>query len=122
MTTLTELSDHVRKLIDEHPSKHPYELTDILSMIETLETPVIAVYMNGGLIQDVERMNEAPFSLLVHDHDIECANELCDLVWPGGKVEPAVISSWDHTDTTQQMDERYWDSLRNPKESESTEP
>src|SRR3546814_8785003 len=69
-------------------------------MIETLETPVIAVHMDGGLIQDVERLNEAPFTLLVHDHDIEGARDLSNLVWPNGKVEPAVISSYDHTDTT----------------------
>ena len=118
MTTLADLTDHIKGLIDKHPSKHPYELNDILSMIETLETPVIAVHMDGGLIQDVERLNEAPFSLLVHDHDIDGANELSNLVWPDGKVEPAVISSYDHTDTTRCESEPYWDSLRNPVDAD----
>src|SRR3546814_10670867 len=80
MTTLAELTDHIKGLIDKYPSKHPYELNDILSMIETLETPVIAVHMDGGLIQDVERLSEAPFTLLVHDHDIEGARDLSNLV------------------------------------------
>src|SRR3546814_6526794 len=102
MTTLAELTDHIKGLIDKYPSKHPYELNDILSMIETLETPVIAVHMDGGLIQDVERLNEAPFTLLVHDHDIEGARDLSNLVWPNGKVEHAVRSD-EHTSELQSL-------------------
>lgn len=118
MTSIAELTDHIKKQIEAHPSKHAYDLNDLLKMVESLEAPVIAIHMDGGLIQDVERLNDAPFSLYVHDHDIDGADELSDVVWPGGKVEPAVISSYDHTDVSIQYDEGYWNSLRSPVDSE----
>src|SRR3546814_9244746 len=99
MTTLAELTDHKKGLIEKYWSKYPYELNEILSMIETLETTVIAVHMDGGLIQDVERLNEAPFTLLVHDHDIKSELHHSNLAWPKGKIEHAVIRSYDQTHT-----------------------
>lgn len=122
MTTIAELTDHLKKLIAEHPSKHPYDLNDILQMVETLETPVIAAYMEGGLLQEVQRLNDAPFELFVHDHDIDgTTTGLCQLTWNSGEAERAVISSYDLTNVFIKDEGPYWQSLRNPVEIESSD-
>jgi hypothetical protein len=114
MSTIAEIEDRIRQLIEKHPSRDPLDLTELLEMVQAVETPVIAVYVDGGLIHDVERLNDAPFSMFVHDHDIEGSADVSEVHLPGGKVEPAVISSYDHTDVTRQESEPFWNSLRKP--------
>ena len=77
--------------------------------------PEIGVYMDGGLIQEVSRANDAPFILHVHDHDVEgTGNAICEMTWPGGATEEAVISTYDEKDDGPKVSQEYWNSLRHP--------
>lgn len=77
--------------------------------------PEIAVYMDGGLIQEVRRANDAPFVLHVHDHDIEgTTNAICELTWPDGSTEDAILSTYGEKDDAPVVSDAYWNSLREP--------
>lgn len=77
--------------------------------------PEVAVYMDGGLVQEVRRANEAPFVLHVHDHDVEgTTNAVCELTWPDGSTEDAIISTYTEKDDAPIESDAYWNSLREP--------
>lgn len=113
MASHSEISKHIVDLIASNPGLAP-ELTELLDKFRSLEIPEIAVEIDGGVIRNVERFNEAPFRIFIHNHDIEGADQISELTRNDGKMEPAIISRYDFTNVHQKWDGPYWYSLRNP--------
>ena len=84
--------------------------------------PEIAVRLEGGLVQQVSRANDAPFTLHVHDHDVEGTNgEVHEVVAPGGWTERAVVSTYVQTDDNLESSDEFWRSFRDPVVSHPTD-
>ena len=116
MGTLAELSNSVSSLIQAHPSMKA-ELDSLLSQIANLESPEIGIQVDEGRIQLVERFNDAPFKIYVHEHGVEDAEEKpSELVWNNGRSEPVIMSTYHLHNVFQKWDGPYWYSLRNPTE------
>src|SRR3546814_16755074 len=70
-------------------------------------------------IQLVERFNDAPFKIYVHEHGVEGTEEKpCELVWNNGRSEPVIMSTYHLHNVFQKWDGPYWYSLRNPRSEE----
>jgi hypothetical protein len=116
MGTLAELSNSVSSLIQAHPSMKA-DLDSLLSQIANLEAPEIGIRVDEGRVQQVERFNEAPFTIYVHEHSVEGAWEKpSELVWNDGRSEPVIMSTYHLHNVFQKWDGPYWYSLRNPTE------
>src|SRR3546814_16898765 len=74
MGTLAELSNSVSSLIQAHPSMKA-DLDILLSQIANLDVPEIGIQIDEGRIQLVERFNDAPFKIYVHEHGVEGTEE-----------------------------------------------
>src|SRR3546814_2841936 len=70
MGTLAELSNSVSSLIQAHPSMKA-DLDILLSQIANLDVPEIGIQIDEGRLQLVERFNDAPFKIYVHEHRSE---------------------------------------------------
>src|SRR3546814_11015476 len=92
MGTLAELSNSVSSLIQAHPSMKA-DLDILLSQIANLDVPEIGIQIDEGRIQLVERFNDAPFKIYVHEHGVEGTEEKpCELVWNNGRSAPVIMS------------------------------
>src|SRR3546814_7690875 len=114
MGTLAELSNSVSSLIQAHPSMKA-DLDILLSQIANLDVPEIGIQIDEGRIQLVERFNDAPFKIYVHEHGVEGTEEKpCELVWNNGRSEPVIMSTYHLHNVFQKWDGPSWYSLRNP--------
>src|SRR3546814_1328350 len=106
MGTLAELSNSVSSLIQAHPSMKA-DLDILLSQIANLDVPEIGIQIDEGRIQLVERFNDAPFKIYVHEHGVEGTEEKpCELVWNNGRSEPVIMSTYrseEHTSELQSL-------------------
>ena len=112
--TMLETLTQLRGAIAAGDNTKIEELLTAATEIATL-VPEIAIYLDGGLIQEVSRANDAPFLLHIHDEDVEgTIDDVCEVRHGDGNVSEAIISSYDHTDGEINRDQVYWASLRNP--------
>lgn len=116
MGSLAELSNSVSSLIRAHPALKA-DLEGLLSQISNLDAPEIGIQIDEGRIQLVERFNDAPFKIYVHEHGVEGAEAPpSELVWNNGKSEPVIMTTYNLLNVFQKWDGPYWYSLRNPTE------
>src|SRR3546814_1391781 len=70
------------------------DLDILVSQIANRDVPEIGIQIDEGRIQLVERFNDAPFKIYVHEHGVEGTEEKpCELVWNNGRSEPVIIST-----------------------------
>jgi len=69
--------EHLRVALADLSKTNPAiqaEIEAIQVMVDQMASasvPEIAIYIDGGLVREVVRANEAPFKLYIHDHDVE---------------------------------------------------
>lgn len=113
-TNLAAIAAGLQKIMVAHPTIAS-EIQPFVRDLAALRGPTLAVYMEGGLIQEIRRLNDAPFLLYVHDHDIEGADDnVSAFAWSDGTPDRAIISQYDRDNTNERGEGPYWESLRNP--------
>lgn len=112
MASITDLVGSVTDLIASHPALKS-ELDLVLAQIQNLEAPEIAIQIDEGRVQNVERLNDAPFRIFVHDHAVDSSEEeSSELMWNNGKAEPVIMTTYDHSNVFIKDEGPYWYSLR----------
>src|SRR3546814_14856505 len=116
IVTRAELSNSVSSLIQAHPSMKA-DLDILLSQIANLDVPEIGIQIDEGRIQLVERFNDAPFKIYVHEHGVEGTEEKpCELVWNNGRSEPVIMSTYHLHNVFQKWDGPYKSEERTCRE------
>jgi tRNA pseudouridine-54 N-methylase len=123
-TTLQGLVEALRARCDDHRNQKdntgtwpvPIRNDELTTLLDVLgcKAPVLSIMMDGGLIQEVRRLNEAPFQLFVHDHDVEGADECNLITTPEGDEESASVALYDLENCTLLPEGPHWASLRDP--------
>ncbi len=110
-------TDALKKLREAIHAGDPEAIETSLAEAERLAAvvPEIAVYMEGGLAQEISRANDAPYVLYIHDHDVEGTTDSTSLItWPGNLTGEAVLSTHRSDQDRLEDTEAFWESLRNP--------
>lgn len=112
MASIPDLVGSVTDLIASHPALKS-ELDLVLAQIQNLEAAEIAIQIDEGRVQNVERLNDAPFRIFVHDHTVQGSEEeTSELMWNNGKTEPVIMTTHDHSNVFIKDEGPYWYSLR----------
>jgi hypothetical protein len=116
--TMIDILTQLRGAINAGETAKIDELLDAATQQASV-VPEIGILMDGGLIHEVRRANDAPFVLHIHDEDIEgSTSELSEVRYGSEGSKPAILSTYDQTSDAITDDPFYWESLRNPIEIE----
>jgi hypothetical protein len=86
----------------------------IADRLPAAAVPEISIMLDGNIIHSVKRLNDAPFKIHIHDHDVEGADEWSGIIMPDGFEEDASVSTYDVSNATLEPEGPHWASLRNP--------